>query len=155
MQKTDSQLISDYLKGEDSAFTCLLERHLKPTYNFICRLVGNLQDVQDITQDTFVKTWQNLKKYRPNREGQESGGFSAGQIIAKDEKSVTIKMQDGSSKIVFYSESTKIQKTADGTGADLAIDQEVTASGAANSDGSLTAQTIQVRPDVQIPNPNN
>ena len=64
-------------------------------------------------------------------------------------------MQDGSSKIVFYSESTKIQKTADGTGANLAIDQEVTASGAANSDGSLTAQTIQVRPDVQIPNPNN
>ena len=64
MQKTDSQLISDYLKGEDNAFTCLLERHLKPTYNFIYRLVGNQEETKDITQETFIKVWQNLKKYR-------------------------------------------------------------------------------------------
>jgi RNA polymerase sigma-70 factor (ECF subfamily) len=64
MQKTDAQLISDYLKGEENAFTLLLERHLKPTYNFVYRIVGNSEETQDIIQETFVKTWQNLKKYR-------------------------------------------------------------------------------------------
>lgn len=64
MQKTDAQLISDCLKGEESAFACILERHLKPTYNFIYRLVGNQEETKDIAQETFVKVWQNLKKYR-------------------------------------------------------------------------------------------
>ncbi len=64
MQKTDAQLISDYLKGEENAFTLLLERHLKPTYNFVYRIVGNSEETQYIIQETFVKTWQNLKKYR-------------------------------------------------------------------------------------------
>ena len=67
MQKTDAQLISDYLKGQGPAFACLVERHLKGTYNFVWRIVGNQEEAQDITQETFVKTWQNLKKYRASQ----------------------------------------------------------------------------------------
>lgn len=75
-----------------------------------------------------------------------SGGMATGEIIAKDEKSITIKLGDGGSKIVFYSTSTRVKKTIDGAATDLEIGKQVVISGSANQDGSITAQTIQMRP---------
>jgi hypothetical protein len=81
------------------------------------------------------------------------GGMVSGEIISMDTDSVTVKLQNGSSKIVFYSNSTEISKMATGTAADLKVGQTIMTSGTSNSDGSVSAKTIQIRPAFQSPQP--
>ena len=74
------------------------------------------------------------------------GGFTNGEIIKADDTSITLKLQDGGSKIVFVSPSAVITKQAAGSKSDLQIGQNVMVNGTANADGSLSANMVQLRP---------
>lgn len=73
-----------------------------------------------------------------------------GDVLTKDDSSITIKLSDGSSKIILYSPTTVVNKMATGSVDDITVGESVTVMGTTNTDGSLTAQNIQIRP-VQPP----
>lgn len=82
------------------------------------------------------------------RNGQGLNGARpvSGQILSVDANGITVKLSDGSSKIVVVSDSTQINKAATAQKSDLVVGQQVAVFGMANSDGSLTAQNIQLNP---------
>jgi hypothetical protein len=100
---------------------------------------------------------QNQGSVGGMRGGRASGGFIAGKIISKDSTSITVQLTaggngtasptQGGSKIIFLGNSTKITKQASGTLSDLAIGTDVSITGTPNTDGSINAQSVQIRPN--------
>ena len=93
---------------------------------------------------------------RGGRFGNGGGGNGAnrpitGDIISADDKSITVKLQDGSSKIVLITNTTTINKASEGTKTDLTTGARVAAFGTTNTDGSMTAQNIQLNPMMRGP----
>ena len=86
------------------------------------------------------------------------GGAVSGSILSMDSKSITVKLTDGSTKIVLFSGSTTYSNTITAAQTDLKVGGQVAVFGAANSDGSVTATSIQInpqfgRPEVPSPTP--
>lgn len=75
----------------------------------------------------------------------------SGDILSSDDKSITVKLQDGSTMIVLVTGSTTINKAASATKSDLATGVRVAAFGTTNSDGTMTASNIQINPMMRGP----
>lgn len=82
------------------------------------------------------------------QNGNITRGFrpTAGQIVTIDATSMTVKLADGSTKIVLLNDKTLINKATSGAKSDLIKDIQVAVFGTENSDGSVTAQSIQLNP---------
>lgn len=87
--------------------------------------------------------------FRGGTGGMARGGIVAGEIISKDDKSVTVKLNNGGSKLIFVSDATNVSKSAQGSLSDLQIGTQILANGTPNQDGSVNAKTIQLSPQLQ------
>lgn len=60
----DKVLIDRFLKGDESAFNLLFEKYKRKIYLTAYRLLGNHEDANDITQETLIKVYKELKNFR-------------------------------------------------------------------------------------------
>jgi hypothetical protein len=78
--------------------------------------------------------------------GRQNGGFVTGQILSKDETSLTVKLPTGGSKVVILSTTTPVSKMAAGSYNDLSVGSEVMVTGSTNTNGSVNATSVELRP---------
>ncbi len=64
MEKTDDELIAEYISGNSQALQDLIERYSSSIYNFISKLTNRSEDTPDITQETFIKVWKMVDRYK-------------------------------------------------------------------------------------------
>ena len=78
--------------------------------------------------------------------GGMNGGLISGSVVSSDAQSITVSIPAGGSKIIYLSDSTQIMKSTEGGKTDLQTGTNIIVTGTANPDGSVIAQSIQIRP---------
>jgi RNA polymerase sigma-70 factor (ECF subfamily) len=58
----DRDLIAKAKRGDVEAFNRLISRWEKRVFNYLLKLAANREDALDLTQEAFLKAWQNLNK---------------------------------------------------------------------------------------------
>jgi hypothetical protein len=76
-----------------------------------------------------------------------------GQILSVENDTMTVKMNDGTSRIVILSKSTSINKAEKASESDLKTGETVAVFGQENPDGSVMAQNIQLNPMMKVLSP--
>lgn len=71
--------------------------------------------------------------------------FIDGEVISKTDQNLTMKLTDGGSKIILLGSSTTVSKSTSGSIDDLVPGTKLMISGDTNTDGSVTARTIQLK----------
>lgn len=85
----EKQLVKQAQAGDFAAFSKLVEKYQKQIFNLARRMTGNVQNAEDILQETLLKAIDNIDKFR----GESSFGtwlysiaLNAGRAFLKQEK---------------------------------------------------------------------
>jgi len=52
--------------GSDGCFTVLVKRYKDRLFYFLLNKTGNAEDAEDLVQETFIKAYQNIGRYKPS-----------------------------------------------------------------------------------------
>jgi len=58
----DADLIRNARQGDVEAFNLLISRWERRVYNYLLRIVGDREEALDLSQEVFLKAYQNLRK---------------------------------------------------------------------------------------------
>ena len=64
MTQNDAELIQRSLQGDQDAFAALVNKYQKPVHALAWRKIGDFHIAQEITQDAFLKAYQNLENLK-------------------------------------------------------------------------------------------
>jgi RNA polymerase sigma-70 factor (ECF subfamily) len=59
----DRELVVQCLHGHQQAFEALVDKYKKPVFNVAMRMLNDYHKAEDVTQDVFIKAYNNLSKF--------------------------------------------------------------------------------------------
>jgi RNA polymerase sigma-70 factor (ECF subfamily) len=63
MEYEDSYLVERCLEGDRSAFAIIVERYKRQIYSVTYSMTRNHADADDLSQDTFIRAYENLRRF--------------------------------------------------------------------------------------------
>ncbi|MBI4788014.1 MAG: sigma-70 family RNA polymerase sigma factor [Chloroflexi bacterium] len=64
----EQRLVEQAQRGDHNAFAQLVETYQTPVYNLAYRMLGNANDAEDAAQETFLRAFAQLKKFRTEQK---------------------------------------------------------------------------------------
>jgi RNA polymerase sigma-70 factor (ECF subfamily) len=65
--KTETQLIAEARAGDKESFSLLVEKYQKPVFSVCYRMLGTPTAAEDAAQEAFIRAYQALDRYDPER----------------------------------------------------------------------------------------
>ncbi len=63
----EAELLLKAARGDEAAFLLLYERHRTPVFRFACRMLGQPQQAEDVTQECFLSILRRPEAFRAER----------------------------------------------------------------------------------------
>jgi len=63
----EPEVLDQVQKGNQEAFTQLVEIYQRPVYNLCYRMLGDANEAEDASQETFLRVYKNIKRYDHKR----------------------------------------------------------------------------------------
>lgn len=113
---TDTELVSLYINGDESALECLVKKHKSKIYTSIYMIVKDRYVAEDLFQDSFIKAINKLKSGDYSEEGKflpwimRIAHNMAIDHFRRNKRYPTIVLEDGSNlfnSLSFSEESTE------------------------------------------------
>ncbi len=67
LEPSDRSLVSQTLQGDQQAFGELVQRYQTSVFNVCYRMMGERREAEDMTQETFIRAFDRLETYDPDR----------------------------------------------------------------------------------------
>ena len=67
MYNIEPEVLNQVQTGNQEAFTHLVEAYQRPVYNLCYRMLGNAEEAEDASQETFLRVYRNIKHYDQKR----------------------------------------------------------------------------------------
>jgi len=106
----DHQYIDRVLRGETAAYAFLVNQHKEMVFSLALKITGNREDAEEVAQDTFMKAFRSLDKFR--RKSKFSTwlyriAYNTAISRTREKKTDTIPLED--SQAESYSEEDIIE----------------------------------------------
>jgi RNA polymerase sigma-70 factor (ECF subfamily) len=63
----ENQIVERVLQGEREAFAALVDAYKGAIFNLAFRMTGSRQDADDLSQETFIRVYRNLRQFDPRK----------------------------------------------------------------------------------------
>lgn len=93
MLSGDEKLVERCLQGNDAAWETIVNSFGRRVYNLSYRYTGRKEEAEDLTQEIFIRVYQNLKSYRPDAGTFQNWVLKVGRNLIIDHYRQTRRFQ--------------------------------------------------------------